>query len=270
MADELGIAANARQQVVEVVGDAAGQPAHRFQLLRLPQLVLEPQPIADVEHGDQRRRLAHVLGRGEDGLHLDDAVVLAPAADGQVQRPQPRLAEIRQLIDHEAAILIDDDRERAFERQQLGHGVAEQRRAGGVHVGKAIVLEDEDRDQRVFDERPELQLVRALRRALGGAEAGRRLPQAHDHRSHRGLGQQVLSAHVHPADAAVLVPAVQPGEERDAGTREQVGDERLPALHIVRTGEAIRGVTVQLAGRVAEQLGDARDLTTRRGRPDPA
>ena len=84
-----------------------------------------------------------------------------------------------------------------------------------------------------------------------------RFAQAHDDGPDRGLGQQVLPAHVHPPDAAILVPAVQPGEERDAGAREQVTDERLPALDIVRTGETVRGVTVQFAGGVAEHLGDS-------------
>ena len=56
--DEREVAANRRQQVVEIVGDAAGERAHRLHLLRLPQLRLEPvprlfglPPLGDVDAG---------------------------------------------------------------------------------------------------------------------------------------------------------------------------------------------------------------------------
>ena len=38
---QLGVAEDRLQQVVEVVGDAAGEPAQRGELLRLMQLVLD-------------------------------------------------------------------------------------------------------------------------------------------------------------------------------------------------------------------------------------
>ena len=40
------------EQVVEVVGDAAGEPAHRLHLLRLPQLLLEQVALGDVARVD--------------------------------------------------------------------------------------------------------------------------------------------------------------------------------------------------------------------------
>ena len=43
-----GVAADHGEQVVEVVGDAAGQPPDRLQLLRLTQLLLEVPALADV------------------------------------------------------------------------------------------------------------------------------------------------------------------------------------------------------------------------------
>ena len=53
---QVGRAHDAHQDVVEVVRDAAGEPADRFELLRLPQLFLERAPLGDVaeepgEHG---------------------------------------------------------------------------------------------------------------------------------------------------------------------------------------------------------------------------
>ena len=65
---ELRVAGDRGQRVVQVVGDAARQPADRFHLLRLPQLILEQAPLGDVLHGadhpqrpplrDRERRLA--------------------------------------------------------------------------------------------------------------------------------------------------------------------------------------------------------------------
>ena len=55
---ELAVAGDDRQEVVEVVGDAAGQPADRLQLLGLPELLLEA-PL-----------LGHVLDETLDVLHL--------------------------------------------------------------------------------------------------------------------------------------------------------------------------------------------------------
>ena len=52
---QLGVAANRRQQVVEVVRDAAGEPADRLHLLRLAQLIFELHAIADVVHRGEDR-----------------------------------------------------------------------------------------------------------------------------------------------------------------------------------------------------------------------
>ena len=51
---QVGRAHDAHQDVVEVVRDAAGEAADRFELLRLPQLFLERAPLGDVaeEPGD--------------------------------------------------------------------------------------------------------------------------------------------------------------------------------------------------------------------------
>ena len=48
-----GVAGDPGQQVVEVVGDAAGEPAEALELLRVQQLRLQPLPLGDVaEEGD--------------------------------------------------------------------------------------------------------------------------------------------------------------------------------------------------------------------------
>src|SRR5204863_3631032 len=46
--DEAAVTHDAGKEVVEVVGDAARQPAHRLHLLRLPELFLQSAPVAAV------------------------------------------------------------------------------------------------------------------------------------------------------------------------------------------------------------------------------
>ena len=57
---QVGRAHDAHQNVVEVVRDAAGEPADRLELLRLPQLLFERAPLGDVadEAGDDRAAVA--------------------------------------------------------------------------------------------------------------------------------------------------------------------------------------------------------------------
>ena len=70
---QLGIAANRRQQVVEVVGDAAREPPDRFHLLRVSQLLLElmARGFRGLALGDLPAQL--VVGAAERGGALIDA-----------------------------------------------------------------------------------------------------------------------------------------------------------------------------------------------------
>ena len=65
---QLRVAGDRGQRVVQIVRDAAGEPADRFHLLRLPQLILEQPAVGDVLHGadhPQRTalRVAHDVAR---------------------------------------------------------------------------------------------------------------------------------------------------------------------------------------------------------------
>src|SRR6266516_7833106 len=51
--EEVRIARDRREDVVEVVRDAARQPAHRFHLLGLPQLLLELNALRDIAPDSQ-------------------------------------------------------------------------------------------------------------------------------------------------------------------------------------------------------------------------
>ena len=56
--DQADAAEHRGEQIVEVVGDAAGQLADRVHLARLQQLVLELLAVGDVEQGAGELRVA--------------------------------------------------------------------------------------------------------------------------------------------------------------------------------------------------------------------
>ena len=59
---EFRVAGDHHEQIVEVVGDAAGEAADRFHLLRLAQLLLEGAAFGDV-FGEESRRRCLLCGR---------------------------------------------------------------------------------------------------------------------------------------------------------------------------------------------------------------
>ena len=61
---ELRVAQDGRQQVVEVVGDAAGQPSHRFHLLRLAELLFDGAALRHVPRVDDQPASARLGRRG--------------------------------------------------------------------------------------------------------------------------------------------------------------------------------------------------------------
>ena len=110
---QLGVAANRGQQVVEVVGDAAGQPADRLHLLRLAQLILELHAIADVDARSPGSRgwLPNSVTE-QNASTWTTLAVLAQAAHRQLHARHALGIEPRQLIDHQRAILLVHERER--------------------------------------------------------------------------------------------------------------------------------------------------------------
>jgi hypothetical protein len=64
---QAGVSQNNRQQVVEIVGDAAGQHAQAFQFLGLLHLALQLQalflrPLALGDIGDRQKQQGHAVG----------------------------------------------------------------------------------------------------------------------------------------------------------------------------------------------------------------
>ena len=76
---EVGIASNDGEQVIEIVGDAARQPADRLEFLRLPVLLLQRPPLADVLEHEHRPDLAVLLPDRRAGVFDREArTVFAP------------------------------------------------------------------------------------------------------------------------------------------------------------------------------------------------
>jgi hypothetical protein len=78
--EDLGVAGDHRQQVVEVVRDAAGEAADRLHLLRVAQPALEPLALADVV--GEHERGAAALERDPPGRDLDRRSASRPCASG--------------------------------------------------------------------------------------------------------------------------------------------------------------------------------------------
>ena len=122
LAQQRGVAVDDGEQVVEVVGDAAGQPADRFHLLRLAkmrlragQLAFRRAPSQDVagEGGDDDR-----LAQDEESGHPNQQPVLAVErarpADDQGRRGQPRF--IHAIADQLPVVELVADAVEQFDR----------------------------------------------------------------------------------------------------------------------------------------------------------
>ena len=168
--DQIAVAVDHREQVVEVVRDAAGQPAHGFHLLRLTELLLEPLQFRHVaRHADQADHVS--LGVAIDAFRRLIGARHARGGETLLERLQ------RAGLDHLAIVV--DDRSRRLRCEQcrvvltdhLLDGLAEQPRAGRVdHQVAAVEILDEHRVRRAFDDGAE-QAVAFDESALGHASA---------------------------------------------------------------------------------------------------
>ena len=77
---DLGVAGDHRQQVVEVVRDAAREPPDRLHLLRVREPALEPLALADVVRHDERGAAALEVDPPGGDLDVDQRAVAAQVA----------------------------------------------------------------------------------------------------------------------------------------------------------------------------------------------
>ncbi len=226
--EQLAVAVDRRQQVVEVVGHPTGQPAHRLHLLRLAQLLFE------------RALHRHVAQRAPVGNHLALAIehrgggLEHPAAIA-VHRAEVALELLDEpLLTHQGretfaprrlpVEIVRRRRQRLLTRRE-----AEEAHPGGVEIehlaGRGA---DVDGVPRLLEQAPV-----AL---LGSPERPGRLltfgdvADIEDERSHRRMREQVPAAHLQAAELAVAMPDLQLAHEialRFAGEAPEVAPRRV-------------------------------------------
>ena len=140
---DLGVAAHGREDVVEVVGHAAGEAAHRLHALRVLELLLEPLVLGDVVGEGDHARPAGELGELERVDGVDGAAIARVHAHLELSEEarRHRLREALQVGRIEA--------EPQLEERLADHLLAAQPRDAQEAVADvevAVVLEVEDAD----------------------------------------------------------------------------------------------------------------------------
>ena len=227
--EELAVAADRGQQVVEVVRDTTGEPSDRFELLRVHQLLLQKVLIGDVPIVDDDHPLA-VLGAPASD-RLDRAPVAVAVAKPGQDRHRFLAREHRSERPLHGLAVVRVQQRKGLRAQELLGRVAEHALDGRTLVEAcAVGGEHRDRVGRVLDQRAEQFLAGAqcfLRGELLGdvAEA----PHTTDDVIAQPLRRRV----------ALDRPAV---EELEDITRHALGvfvDLSHPADELLRVGEAV-------------------------------
>jgi hypothetical protein len=151
---ELAVAHDRRQQVVEVVGDAAREPPDRLHLLRLAQLLFEPAPLGHVgAEGDAPASLA-----------LDEKGAVPPADQPPLSelRHDRRLDGLRQAVREQVARVLLERVVDQLGRQQhlegapadhlLGRVPGDARRLGVEDHDPGLVVDADDERVRALDQ----------------------------------------------------------------------------------------------------------------------
>ena len=251
---EIRVAGDGREDVVEVVGNAARQAADRFHLLGLAQLLLELDALRDVAPDAQdadEPALVELRSRGK----LSDAEVAFGGADAE-------LAGGAELAAHHPPEQLERERQilrvhQSLER--LPHPLlappAGDRRERGVEGGdRAFGREREDDVPHPLDQRA-VPFLGLPQRRFGGA-ALRDVAEVQHDGAHRRLGEAVDRDRVDMAPRAVLVTPAELQAGRGARARDDVAQGGMDPRHVVGMHPFEPGMTHQLGRREAEQALD--------------
>ena len=222
--DELAVAADRGEEVVEVVRDPAGEASDRLELLRLVQLLLERLALGDVSEHREVKAREH---RGPCGQQdLDGRAV--GADNGQLDLAPPGREELGPgVLVHALEDVVDPQRE------QLLEATAEQLAGGRVRVEIATVVAREHHPDRcAVEDRAEAPLLPA-NGPLGLTSGG-------DVRRHHDRAQMT----------AVLVQQRIAGQER-IERRAVLPPERNLVL---ARGDRVVALVGELEQRAAEHL----------------
>ena len=176
---EIAVAQDRRQEVVEVVGDAAGQPADGLELVRLAELLLElfaQRHVAEAPDPPDGPALHPLRAREalEQPAVLEIQEVEAFGLRGRVELADLReeLLGIPELVEHEG------DRPLVVARSQnLGRDAPHDRELAVRGYDPAVPVDDEDPVGGRFERRPQqrnygLQGLQLARVVGNGAEHG--------------------------------------------------------------------------------------------------
>ena len=141
---QIAVAGDHGQQIVEIVRHAAGQPAHRLHLLRLPELLLQPDAVA--AHPGAAQFAFH---RGVEAHQV--------AARQMVGRAGFENGEHIRILD-----LARNHDQRQIERLFLNHPQSFQRAEAGAHAKSLIAISE-------FDARAVSSSARLVAHSIAGA-----------------------------------------------------------------------------------------------------
>ena len=226
--DHVAIAANRGEQIVEVVRDAAGEPAHRLHLERLMQLLLAVaerffggDAFGDVARIDDdavdRGVIEHVVART---LERHPAIVLDLHASHDGTQRLRRSRDLGEGGRGSLAIVgMDQVEQRSAEKLQ--RVLSEQPRSRRTDVRhRPAFIDDHDQIATELRDRPEQLFLVTERRLVGGAVHGRREHVGRGLEKGDVLGSELVgrAVHHHQRPERPMPPA-----NRNGGRAARVG-----------------------------------------------
>jgi hypothetical protein len=207
---EVHVAENRREQVVEVVRDAARQPSHRLHLLRLRELRLERSALGRI-FDEQLENRARVIGGLEAPAHPDgDRRAVAARPVGVHAQDPARVPHAVHQRQERHRIVVHLVRQ-AHADEILDRIRAQQLRERRVRVeDHAVDPAPADSVDRVLDHGPVAGLGR-VQRDLARRRFARPEPEHHELRGVAGVGR-----HAHALEADVERPPVGPRHRQRA------------------------------------------------------
>ena len=232
----LGAAEDHGEQVVEVVGDAPGQPSDAVQLLRLEEEFLGPDRLGDVPDVHHHRPDVGVVAKVA-GHPVDDPVPPVPVAHpGPVRRggSRPGRHAAPEGRGDAVAVVGMDERE-GVRAHHLAFAPAQHLRGGPApELDVALAVHEQQHVARVLEEGPEPALA-ALHRLLGSLPF-RDVPGDADEADHlagrvppRRLGREEDPRTLGRGDGLLdhlLDPALHDSCGRSPGSRRRWPDRR--------------------------------------------
>ena len=217
---QVGVPGDGGEQVVEVVSDAARQPAHRLHLLSLPQLRFEELALGDVF--DEDVEILHPTFRvpHDSGAMTDrDGLGVLPAPQGLAREAIP----FKHFVEQACTLGgVDVDVRRHVLLQQLLFGViAQDTHQRWVHSEKLAVRGAPENPERGILDQRAIRRLRARQRLfcpLALEELPNLAPESRRHLEQVGVGLARLAAE-ELDDAGDARPAPDRKAERAAHTR---------------------------------------------------